>query len=472
MGIKALIRLFIALAVIGAIAAIVHFTGTGGGVSEITSTTKKKRVFDNFPLNDVAEIVIKDKDKSLTLKKGKKLWEVSQRDGYPAKTPVVNALLKSIWNLNITQVLSIGRSQLGRLNLLDPVDKTAADGETAVVATFKDKGGKELATMWMGKVYERSENRPNPFGGGMATTPAGRYVRRGDSNAVYLVADTFKTVVTDPAEWLSDDFFKIEKIKSISIKSGNPKDDWKLVRTEENGDFSFAKKNKGELDLDPAKTSSMKSAFSNPRMEDVFVGKDAEKNKVGKTSFQITTFDGFTYNISVGEKNDLNELPLTVQVSGKFQEKRKEGEEESDEEKKKLDKEFAENLKKLHEKLANEKALEGHIFKVRSYLVDSITKKRSELLKEKKKPEAAAPGKKGTTPVAPGVNLPLPAGHPVLPKKTPAKVKAPTPKAEADATSKPVPKAAPEKPAPKAGVDSKAAPKPPAKPAQAKPPKN
>ncbi len=423
MGTKALIRLLIALAVVVAIAAIVHFAGNGGGVSQVTSTTTKKKVFEDFPLNDVAAITVKEKERSLTLKKGKKSWEIAERENYAAQTPVVNALLKSLWDLNITQAVTIGKSKMGRLSLLDPADKA----------------GKELAVLWMGKVYERSENRPNPYGGGMATSEAGRYVRRGDNNSVYLVADAFKTVVTDPTEWLDNEFVKIEKIKTIAIKSGEAKDDWTLIRKEEDGDFAFAKKNKGELELDPAKTGSMKTAFgsSNTRFEDVFIGKEAKSKKLDETSFAITTFDGFTYNIAVGKKSDLNELPMTVKVSGKFQEKRKAGEEESDDEKKKLDKEFTDNLKTLKDKLAKEKALEGHIYKVRSYLVDSITKKRSELLKEKEKEAAASGAPKGTTTVAPGVNIPLPSGHPALPKKktapSPGKVpvlkkKAATPK--------------------------------------------
>ncbi len=43
-----------------------------------------------------------------------------------------------------------------------------------------------------------------------------------------------------------------------------------------------------------------------------------------------------------------------------------------DEEKKKLDDAFAANLKVVKTKLANEKSLEGHVFKARSYLIDSI----------------------------------------------------------------------------------------------------
>src|SRR5690606_9877890 len=95
-----------------------------------------------------------------------------------------------------------------------------------------------------------------------------------------------------------------------------------------------------------------------------------------------------------------NELPLTFKVSAKLPEKRKEGEEESPEEKTKLDKEFKDRVAALSEKLEQEKKLEGHVFKVRSFMVDSITKKRSELLTEK------SPATEETEEVAPGVSLP------------------------------------------------------------------
>ena len=69
MGTKTLIRLVIALAVLGGIAAILHFAGSGGAVSEVSCSTTKKKVFDDFPINDIAKVVIKQKDGSITLNK-------------------------------------------------------------------------------------------------------------------------------------------------------------------------------------------------------------------------------------------------------------------------------------------------------------------------------------------------------------------------------------------------------------------
>lgn len=397
MGSKTLVRLLIALAVIGAIAAILHFAGSGG-VSEVSSSTKKKKVFSDFPINDVASITVQGKEDSVTIEKGESTWEVAQRAGYPAAEEPIVSLLRDIWDLNIVQPVTIGRTQYGRVNLVAPEEAASAD-ESATIMKFADAEGNELASLWLGKVYEKSENRPSPFGGGMATTEAGRYIKKGDSNSVYLVGETFNEVELDASEWIDKSFFKVEGVQSIEIVRGDPTIDWKLTRDDEEGDYKLANATEEET-LDQTKVSSMKSAFSNPQMEDVFIGKAVEENKADKTTFKISTFDGFEYTIKVGEKNDLNELPLTVAVSANFAEKREEGEEESDEEKKVLDEEFQKNLDVMKTKLEREKQLEGHVFKVRSYIVDSITKERSELLAEKETAETEGEE------VAPGVTLP------------------------------------------------------------------
>ena len=427
MGTKALIRLVLVLLVLGGVAAILHFGGAGGSVSEVGSSTDKKKVFDNFPINEVAKIVVKEKNGSLTLAKGAKSWEVAEREGYPAGAEPIVGLLRKVWDLNVVQPITIGRTQYGRLNLVDPANTEAKEGETATLLAFQDKDGKELASLWLGKVYERSEGRPDPFGGGMAKTDAGRYVKRGDGNSVYLVGETFADIKTEAPGWLDKEFFKVEKIKSIEIVTATKTDDWKLERSEEAGDFTLANATPAEK-LDPNKVSTMKAAFSTAQMEDVFIGEEKTKQKTGAAAFKIVTFDDFNYEVAVGEKNDLNELPLSLKVSAELPKERKKGEEESEEEKKKLDGEFAAKVAALQKKLDQEKRLEGHLFKVRSYVVDSLIKKRSELMEEKKE-EAAR-----TEEVAPGVSLPLPATSAPKPAPAPPAASAPQP-----AAPKPVP---------------------------------
>ncbi|MCB1236576.1 MAG: DUF4340 domain-containing protein [Verrucomicrobiae bacterium] len=455
MGPKALIRLLIVLAALGAIALIVKFTQPGQ-VETVTTGSDRTKVFEDFPINDVAQVRIQTAAGEVNLAKGEKTWGVAERDGYPADNGEIGEFLTKVWDLKVVQSPELGESQFTRLKLLDPAKGDPENAATVV--SFRDAGGQELRALWLGKILERRENRANPFGDGQATTEAGRYVKTGSGNDVFLVSELFKNVEIEPASWLNENFFKVDKLKAIAIKTGNAADDWKLSRDEDGGDLALAEPKPGE-ELDETKVSAMKTAFNNPRFEDVIVGDEAKEKKPAKTTFEIDTFEDFHYTVTVGEKNDLNELHLTFDVKGNFPTKRKEGPEESDEEKKKLDEEFAASLKTLQDKLNAEKAMAGKVFKVRSYVADSITKKRSEILKEKKEGDAAdspvkipqvpnvGPIPGGGAPPAPKAATPRPAG----PKPAPTTPK-PAEKPAADAAKKaeaPKPAAA-EKPAPKA----------------------
>lgn len=405
MGTKTLIRLLIALAIIGGVAAILHFTNSGG-VSEVSSSTTKRKVFKEFPINEVARIEIQGKDKALTLSKGESTWEVAERDNYPANAEPIIALLREVWDLNVAQPITIGRAQFGRLSLIDPAEASEEE-EAATILTFKNAGGESLASLWLGKVYEVSENRPNPMGGGMSMIDAGRYVKTGENNAVFLVGETFTDATTDASDWIDKSFFKVARIKSIEIITGEKTNDWKLTRDDADGDFSLAKATEDE-ELDQTKVTNMKGAFANPAMEDILSKADADsdENKAVKATFKITTFDGFDYVITTGEKNDINQVPISIKVSAKLNEEREAVEDESEEDKERLDKEFQDTLNELKAKLANEKKLEGNTYIIRSYLVDNISKPRAELMVSEDAEAGAAPGAPGMPQgLPPGLNL-------------------------------------------------------------------
>ncbi|MCB1061322.1 MAG: DUF4340 domain-containing protein [Verrucomicrobiae bacterium] len=418
MGQKALIRLLIIFVVIGAIALVVKLVGTGN-VQTVASSTDREKVFDNFPINDVAQIRIKTSAEELNLKKSADSWTVAERGDYPATPATVVGLLRSIWDLKVVQSPEIGESQYSRLSLLDPTK--GGEGTSATVISFMDASGKELSALWLGKVVERESGQPSPYG--PSTTEAGRYVKTGSEPTVYLVSETFSDIETDPAGWLNEDFFKIEKVKTIAIQTGNPEDDWKLVREDEDGDFTLVD-GKDDEELDPVKVGAMKNAFSSPRFEDVLVGDAAKENAPDKTTFVIEAFNGFKYTVKVGEKTDLNEYSLTYDVEASFPDKRKPGEEETEEEAKERDAAFASALGKLQAKIAAEKAMAGKVYKVREYVVNPFLKKRSELLKSAEAPEAGnagptfTPGAMPTGPDGSPINIPgLPAGMiPSVPK--------------------------------------------------------
>ena len=407
MGTKGLIRLLIVLAIAGVIAVIAKFAGSDTGVSTVESKTTNQRtkVFADFPINDVAAVKIQSKDEALNILKKDGQWVINEREDFPAQEDRVLDLLKQMWSVKITQVVPNGAAHLARLELSDPA--SGKEGETATVLTFSDAEGKELTSIALGKIQVTTSSQPNPYTGGASTTDAGRYVKPGGKNSVYLVDTPFKEAAgVDPTEWITRDFFKVERHESVALDTGNPKEDWKLERGDLPKPFDLVDAKKGE-NLDTAKISTIKSAFVSPTFTDIYVGD--EKPKTDAATLTLTSFDKLTYIVSVGEKDEENNRPLAFTVKGDFSEKREVGEEESEDDKKSLDARFEKLTTERKEKLAQEQALsKGRVFKVRSSIIDPYLTKRADLLIPPPEPE---------TP--PGVDIPGIKPPPVPPAAVP-----------------------------------------------------
>lgn len=265
---------------------------------------------------------------------------------------------------------------------------------------FRNDKGDEVANLWVGKEYKKEEQ--SQFGTYDQT--AGRYVKTPKGDDVYLVAQQFESAKTDPASWLDKGFFQVNKVKSIE-RAGSPEQSWKLVRDSDTADFKLADAKPGE-ELDKDKVSSMKNAFSSPSFEDVMVGEGVQKPS--KITFKVETFEGFRYEVKLGDKDASNDLLLTVDVSADLPKQRVAPAKESDEDKKANDKKFEEEQKKLKQKLEKEKALKGFVYKVHGWVIDSINKDRKEIMVEKKKdePKKEEPKKDGAS--IPGLDSSVP----------------------------------------------------------------
>jgi hypothetical protein len=392
-----IVSLGIGLLVAGLLA-IVFTNARSRNVSQIGDSTSRNRVVPAFPVNQITSVVVKDSKGTLTLEKKGSAWTVSERAGYPADFKKLGEFLRTVYDLAVVQTIQVGPSKFSRVGLLDPADKTAGEGQTATVLTFKTEKGDEAASLWVGKEYKKEER--SQFGTFDST--AGRYVRRGGSDEVFLVAEELREATIEPKEWINKDFFKVTKVKTVSRTVSDPAKSWKLTRESDTADFVLADAKPGE-ELDSAKVSSMKSAFSSPSFEDVLTGDKVPKP--ADATIVVETFDGFRYETKFGPKNDLGEYDMTVSVTGEFPSARKPVEGEKDEDKKKADEEFAKNLEELKKQLASEKKLAGFVYHVRGFVVDSLNKDRADLMKgAEPAADAGSPG-----PALPGLDTPLPA---------------------------------------------------------------
>jgi hypothetical protein len=358
-----------------------------------------KKLFPELPINNVAQISIKQTTNELNLAKKDDIWRVRERNDYPANFPSIRDFLTKAEDIKIVQVEVIGPSLLSRFSLAP-----GQGSNSPTIVDLRDKDGKLIKSFSLGKKHMQKSNRPSPFGdmddGG---TPDGRYVKLNDSDTIALVSEPFSNIEPKSEQWLNKDFFKVEKIRSISAAFPVQTNSWKVSRETESGEWKLAAAKPGEQ-LDSGKTSGLNNALSSPDFSDVAVNAKPEQFGLDKpTVVVIDTFDNFTYTLKVGQKT--NEIyPLTLTVSAQLAQARTPGKDEKPEDKDKLDKEFKEKQKKLEDKLADEKRYEKWIYLASNWPLEPVMKERSQLLVEKKeepKKEESSSSSTNAPPLAP-----------------------------------------------------------------------
>jgi hypothetical protein len=353
----------------------------------------QKLLGENFPINDVAHISIKQGTNELNLVKKDDLWRVRERNDYPANFSDISSFLLKARELKVVQVEQIGVSQLPRLELTPPGPAT----NSGVLLELKDKEEKNIRALTLGKKHVRKPQGAQAAQFGDAGYPDGRYVMlAGNNQNALLIGDPLGNVEAKPEQWLKKDFFKVERPKAIAVAFAETTNSWKLVRDTETGDWKFAEA-KPEEKLDSTKASGVTSPFTAPSFNDVVaLSAKPEDNGLDKpTVITVDTFDDFTYTVKVGRKSG-DDYPITVTVAANFPKERTRAKEEKPEDMVQADKAFAERQKQLEEKLKAAKFFEQRTYLVPSYNIDPILKERKDLLVDKKeeaKPEAAAPEK-------------------------------------------------------------------------------
>lgn len=369
-----------------------------------SDTGSPEKVLPNFPLNDVAQVRITQGTNVLNLVRLEDMWKVKERNAYPANYAEVSDLLRKVWELKPNQEVKVGPSQLGRLDLLDPAKGT----NNGTLLEFMDKGGKSLQSLLLGKKFVKDQGDSQPGGG----FPSGRYVMVPNSTPprVSLVTEAFASIEPKAEAWLNKDFFKVEKIKSVSVTTTNGQPAWQLSREKEGGELKLADLKEGEQ-LDAAKAGGPGSVFSFPSFTDVLpAGAKAETTGLDSaTTARVETFEDFTYEIKFAKSPVLTEdqYCLTLKVEGTAPKARVAAADEKPEDKAKLDKEFADKVEKFQKKLKDEKALEGWIFIVPKFTVDALLKDRKDFFADKKAdakaPPAEPPGFPGLQGLPPGL---------------------------------------------------------------------
>ena len=416
-------QLLIAVLALGILGGIAYFILTQNQGSQSKTGFGKTVVTDLDPAK-IATIAITDNDASLTLAQQDEQWIITERDGFAAKFDDIQKLVTSAVSLKSLRQIRASKKQHGRFGLLDPADNETNAGTRV---EFKDAQGQVLKSLLLGKKGSANSgaNAGSPFG----SSDNHRYVLADGKVAVVAIdySSALNDVSADPADWLNkDDFFKVEKIKSLAVAHPIAADSWTLSRNKEGEDMALAEA-KLEEKLDSSKGNTAGRVLGYPSFDDV-ASKSAKPEDIGMdkaVTATIDTFEGFQYVVKMAKKED--DHFMTMAASGtrvpqddesKTREPqadetkpRESGKDEKPEDAKRLDQEHADSLAKriadreqahkdnqaklktdrdkaFADNLAKLAKLEGWTFKVSSYTFDAIYKTRAEMMEEKKEEES------------------------------------------------------------------------------------
>ena len=197
------------------------------------------KVFDKLQVNDIAQIRIFDAKGEVNLVSSDKRWIVKQRGDYTANYQDISDLLVKLPDLKVVQTENVGASLLPRLNLVAPVKDEKKDAKpvenSGTQFELMDTSGKVIASLLLGKKVIKTEDSPLPI---KPQKDVGRYVLSPGHPTVLVTSDALSSAEAKPERWLAREFFKVEKVKSLT--SSGEGATWKVARPEEYGQWKFA----------------------------------------------------------------------------------------------------------------------------------------------------------------------------------------------------------------------------------------
>ncbi len=312
-------------------------------------------------------------------------WTVKERGGYAANFGSIQDLVRKLVDLKATQPIQVGPSRLPVLELLAP------DKGPGVLVELIGADGKASRSVLLGKKHTKGgqDDGGGGLGGMGGAWPIGRYVMVDNKiETVTLVNEPLANAEPKPDQWLEKEWFKVEQPVSVTITHPEATNSFSLTRTNEFSEWTLVGAT-AEEKVDTAKTGVFSSLLSSPSFDDVIV--DAQPAALGldqPVQAKIRTSSGWTYTVKIGKAQEGDRYPVQFVTEAQLLTQRNPAKDEKKEETEKFNKDFAEKLKKQQEKLAAEQSRGRWTYLVSKWTIDSLLKKRSELMVDPKKDAA------------------------------------------------------------------------------------
>jgi hypothetical protein len=341
------------------------------------------KLLPTLKIADVAQVRLQDAKSQVTLVRKEKTWVVEERGGYPASFQEISDLMIKLVELKVTQSEQVGASLWPRVELADPGKGggtgTKVEGAGTLVE-FKDSAGKSLARLVLGKKVLKKDPM-NPLPAAKDGVPAGRYVRvEGAGDVVIVVSDPLEKAVAEPGRWLTKEFIKLDRVKTLAVGPEGAAANWKIARDEEWGQWKFAA---GGGMLHPSAAVMAVNKLGQLSFSDVAVDPKAEATDKPLVAV-AETFDSLVYTLKLAKKTKGDDYIVTFTLVGEPPKSRVPEKGEKPQDKARLDKEFAESVKRLQVRIAVEKALSGWAYVVSKGELEPLLRSRSDMVVQRR----------------------------------------------------------------------------------------
>ena len=376
---KQFLMMLVAVAVLGG-AGLAMFWKELAGYQESGAKIGAK-VLPGLKAADATEIRIKDAKSEITLLSKNGSWSLKERGGYPADVGEISELLAKLVEAKIVQSETVGESLYPRLNLAEPGKAGAPAGEGAgTLLELKNKEGKQIAQLIFGKVSMKKDPG-NPLPNAVDGVPAGRYmlVPGAKGQTVVVVSDPFANVEARAGRFLAKNFFKADRIKSLT--SGEGKDQWKITRELEYSQWKFAA---GAGQLDPSAAVGAVNALGQLAFSDVSTIGKIEGEDV--KTIVAETFDNLTYTIKVAKQKTGDDYLFNFVLTGAPPKTRTPEKDEKPDEVKRRAEEYEKTLKGLEARVEFEKILGQWVYVMPAKSLEPLLKDRAAMVVQPRKP--------------------------------------------------------------------------------------
>jgi hypothetical protein len=296
---------FIGLAVVTGLAVLGAAVGVADRYSGSATGRSEALVFGGLAekANDVAEIVIRSGDGTVTVRRGENGWVVPDKNGHPARSDKVRGTIIGLAELRLFEPKTRSANKYSRLQVED-VD---IENSTSVLVKLADDKGTEMAKIIVGKAR-------NNLAGPVST---GVYVRRQGSEQTWLARG--RLVLSRSAEdWLLKEIVDVPsaRVSQVTTRSGDGVVFGIAKKTEKDVDFAIVDL-PGDAKLKKSARGSVNGlagVLGGMELEDVVTASEFDRSQSGTAT--VKTFDGLTVELALFADDKETWVRLTATGDG------------------------------------------------------------------------------------------------------------------------------------------------------------